>query len=139
MEATPIQPSELSKRAARRIIQRAFVLVGRERAVRQHLREVELITLWVIEDLDLEWTLILNHGTLEFHRGRSAKPQLTLVWSEGARFFAAPEPRARGDEGFEKIGDAAHWKTLEPVYRSLGPALSEVLRNPVDDQNDPLV
>ena len=44
----------LSKRGARRAIQRAFVRVGRERAIRQHLREAELTTLWTIEDWGFE-------------------------------------------------------------------------------------
>jgi len=42
------------KRAARRIIQRAFVLMGRDKVLRHQIRESESTTLWIVEDW--EWS-----------------------------------------------------------------------------------
>src|SRR5438128_9637996 len=50
---------QLSKRAARRLIQRALVLTGRDRHVREHIREARLTMLWVLEDWGFAWTVHL--------------------------------------------------------------------------------
>ena len=57
----PDQPS-ISKRAARRVIQRAIVLTGRDRSVRQNIREVRIATLWVLENWNHERTVNLERG-----------------------------------------------------------------------------
>lgn len=129
----------LSKRGARRVIQRAFVLVGRERAIRQHLREAELTTLWAIEDWGLEWTVVFDHGRLEFHRGRAGKPRLTCAWRTADDFFSHIEARAPGPGTFECTGDPAVRKLAEPVFAAFAIALRTVLANPVDDGGEPLL
>jgi len=76
-----------SKRAARRILQRAFVLTGRDRQLRQHIREARLTTLWVLEDWDLVWTVIIDRGKIEFDRRPAKHPDLTFNWETANEFF----------------------------------------------------
>ena len=129
----------LSKRGARRAIQRAFVLVGRERAIRQHLREAELTTLWTIEDCGFEWTVFFDHGRLEFHRGRAGKPRLTYAWRTADGFFSYIEAGTPDASGLERAGDPAVRKLAEPVFTAFAIALRTVLANPIDDDGEPLL
>jgi len=130
--------STLSKRAARRLIQRALVLAGRERTLRQHIREAELVTLWALEDWELEWTLTLDHGKLDFERRASKRPDATFAWSAAADFFLQV-----GSGNLEPIttysGPALPRRTLEPLFHAFCAALRAVLQNPVDGNGDPLV
>ena len=59
---------ELSRRAARRLIQRATVLAGRDRNVRQHIREARVTMHWVLEDWGFGGTVILDRGRINFDR-----------------------------------------------------------------------
>jgi hypothetical protein len=142
----------LSKRAARRLIQRAFVLAGRDRVVRQHIREANLSTRWVLEDWDLEWTLILDRGKLDFERRPAKRADLVLTWSSASAFFREVQNATRSRGGLAASagqdgqapttklnGDIRFVKILEPVYFSFCAALREVLANPVDENGDPLV
>jgi hypothetical protein len=129
----------LSKRGARRVIQRAFVLVGRERAIRQHVREVELNMQWVVEDWGLEWTVVIDHGRLEFHRGRVGKPQVSYIWETGERFLGQVETKAAPEKGFCFIADPVWRRVVEPVFNSFLTALRAVLADPVDDDGERLL
>jgi len=130
--------STLSKRAARRLIQRALVLAGRERTLRQHIREAELVTLWAIEDREIEWTLTLDHGTLDFDRRASKHPDVTFAWATADDFF-----RQVGSGNLEPqatyVGPVLPRRTLEPLFHAFCAALRAVLQNPVDGNGDPLV
>jgi hypothetical protein len=139
IEPEPVQFPALSKRGARRAIQRALVLAGRERAIRQHLREAELTTLWVIEDWGLEWTVVFDHGRLEFHRGRAGKPRLTYAWRTADDFFSRLEAAAPDAFSDECSGDPTVRKFAEPVLAAFAGALRTVLANPVDDDGEPLL
>lgn len=130
---------EISKRGARRVIQRAFVLVGREKAIRQHLREIELTSHWSLEDRGLEWTVVLDHGTLEFHRGRVGRANVKYTWSSAARFFAQIQSGVPPTAGLELDSHPEYARTIEPVFAAFQAALRSVLRNPVDDSGDPLL
>ena len=44
------------------MIQRAIVLTGRDRSVRQNIREVRIATLWVLENWNHERTVNLERG-----------------------------------------------------------------------------
>jgi hypothetical protein len=77
-----------SKRAARRILQRAFVLTGRDRPLRQHIREARFTTLWTLEDWDLAWTVIVDRGKIEFERRPAKHPDLTFSWPTADEFFS---------------------------------------------------
>ena len=137
-EAAP-RGSELSKRAGRRLIQRAFVLAGRNRGLRQHLRHEDLTTLWVIEDWDFRWTVNLHRGALEFERRPAKRPDLTVTWHTADAFFQCIERSALAAGAFEASGPPGLQRTWEPVYRAFSAALREVLQNPVDENGDPLV
>lgn len=95
------QPSLLppSKRAARRLLQRAFVLTGRDRPLRQHIREARFTTLWVLEDWDLVWTVIIDRGKIEFARRPAKHPDLTLSWRTAMEFFSSASLSYRAKRG----------------------------------------
>ena len=126
-------PARLSKRAALRVFQRAFVLAGRDRNVRQHIREAHCLILWVIEDWDLDWTVTLNKGKMEFDRRPTKHPDLTLTWHTADEFFKQVESGARKDDGPLRTGDATYWKFAQVVYSGFCASLREVLQNPVDE------
>ena len=126
-------PTALSKRAARRIFQRAFVLGARDRNVRQHIREAHCLILWVIEDWDLTWTVSLNRGIVEFDRRPTKRPDLTLTWRTADEFFKQAEITGRNDDGPERNGDVKLWKVAQPVYAGFCASLRELLLNPVDE------
>jgi len=141
MDASETAPSfpALSKRAARRAIQRAFVLVGRDRRIRQHLREADLTTLWVLEDWGLEWTIVLDHGKLDFHRGRVGKPNLTFAWRTAEAFFSQIETGRPVEGAFELVGDSGWKKLCEPVYDAFCGSLRGVLHHPIDEDSERLL
>jgi len=84
-----------SKRAARRLIQRAFVLTGRDKHLRQHLRAARLTTLWNLQDWDLVWTVIIDRGRIEFDRRPAKHPDLTLSWETANEFFSSASLSSR--------------------------------------------
>jgi len=129
----------LSKRAARRIIQRAWVLAGRDRRVRQHIRSVGFSALWILEDWNFTWTVVFNRGRLEFDRRPTKCPDLTFTWQSAADFFAEIETGARPPQGFQAEGDLALQRVCEPVYRSFSKTLQTLLGRPVDENGVPLV
>jgi hypothetical protein len=135
-ESTP--PSQdpatsLSKLAARRIIQRAFVLMGRDKTLRQQIRESELTTLWIIEEWELEWTVFLHRGRFEVERRPAKHPDVTLTWATAEEFFQQAE-RADGDTGQVQILPAQNrHRFFETLLRGFFACLRRVLINPVDD------
>jgi len=129
----------LSKRAARRIIQRAFVLTGREKSVRQHLRTAQLTTLWVLEDWDLAWTVFLRRGRLEVARRPAKHPDVTLSWPSAEEFFQQAERAGEGTSQVHLLPAEGHRRFLEPLLRGFLTSLRHVLSNPVDDQGESLV
>ena len=135
----PATVPALSKRGARRAIQRAFVLAGRERAIRQHLRNASFTILWIIEDWGLEWTAICDRGRIEFHRGRAGKPQLTYTWVTAEDFLARFEPGKTPGEQPQLQGDLRLRRLAEPVFDAFMDSLHGVLTNPVDDEGERLI
>jgi hypothetical protein len=130
--------SEVSKRAARRLIQRALVLVGRDRHIRQHLREARLLTLWVLEDWKFAWTVQLERGKIHFARRPTKHPDLTLTWPTAELFFRQIESGAPAQEGCTMVGSPDLRRSVEPLYRAFSNALSAVMRNPFDDEGNRL-
>ncbi len=131
--------TRLSKRAARRIIQRAFVLMGREKTLRQHIRKTELTTLWVLEDWDLAWTVVLHRGKFEVERRPSRRPDVTLTWPAGEEFFQQAEQAGEGALPVNLLPAEGHRRFFEPLLRGLFKALCHVLGNPVDDVGESLL
>ncbi|HET9177177.1 MAG TPA: hypothetical protein VFQ24_02335 [Terriglobia bacterium] len=134
----PDRPS-ISKRAARRLIQQAFVLTGRDRNVRQHIREARLETLWVLEDWNFEWTIILDRGRLRFERRPSRMPDIVLKWPDAADFFGSIQEVRAPDGPMSMEGDLGLRKYVEPVFRSFCRSLEQVIKYPVDDAGNPLM
>jgi len=128
-----------SKRAARRILQRAFVLTGRDRQLRQHIREARLTTLWILEDWDLVWRVIIDRGKIEFDRRPAKHPDLTFSWQTAGEFFS----RAKESGSPESPLDLAVNPELQRVARHLLKCffgyLGHVLRNPVDGAGESLL
>lgn len=129
----------LSKRAARRIIQRAWVLTGRDRRVRQHLRSASFSTLWILEDWNFTWTVVFDRGRLEFDRRPTKRPDLTFTWQSAADFFAEIETGVRAAQGFQAEGDLALQRICEPVYKTFVKMLQALLRQPVDENGNSLM
>jgi hypothetical protein len=126
-------PPELSRRAARRLIQRATVLVGRNRHVRQHIREARVSMLWVLEDWRFEWTVILDRGKVDFDRRPVKEPDLILTWREAARFFASAKTGSEGKDEISIEGGRELRRYAELIWKALRSALGEVLKFPFDD------
>jgi hypothetical protein len=138
-DENPDASPPLSKRAARRILQRAWVLTGRDRRVRQHLRSAGFSALWILEDWNFTWTVVFDRGRLEFDRRPTKRPDLTFTWQSAADFFAAIETGVRAPQGFQAEGDLALQRVCEPVYRSFSKVLQTLLGEPVDQNGMPLV
>jgi hypothetical protein len=134
----PDRPS-ISKRAARRLIQQAFVLTGRDRSVRQHIREARLVTLWVLEDWNFEWTVTIDRGKVRFDRRPAREPDMTLRWPSAGEFLAGIQEGRAPDGSMEPEGGADFQSYVEPVYRSFCQSLEHVIRYPVDDAGNPLM
>ena len=129
----------LSKRAARRVIQRALVLVGRNRAVRQSLRAVELNSLWIIEDSDLDWTVMIERGRPEFQRGRIGHPQVILQWRTEEDFFHHIESGAPREGTYDFEGEANWRRVIDTIFKAFAKALRTVLIDPVGDDGERLL
>jgi hypothetical protein len=137
-ESTLFFPA-LSKRAARRLIQRAFVLAGRDKRLREHIREAHLTTLWVLEDWNFAWTVALNRGRIEFERRPAKKPDLTLTWGSAAEFFHQVERSPVAESDFQVSGRQELRRFSEAVLKAFFKTLGCVLRNPVDDAGESLL
>lgn len=132
-DLAPASPDSLSKRAARRLIQRALVLTQRDRHVRQQIREASVNTLWVLVDSNFEWTVAIAHGKIEFDRRRVKRPDLILTWATSDGFFQQAQSVTLDENSFERTGTREAWQTSEPVVRGFFQKLEAVLRRPVDE------
>jgi hypothetical protein len=131
--------STLSKRAARRIIQRAFVLTGRDKRVRQHLREACISTLWILEDRELVWTVVLDRGKIEFERRPAMNPDVKFTWHRAQEFLLPGQNGAPAVEAFEIDGKPELRRFSEPLLKGFLESLRHVLRHPVDDAGESLL
>jgi hypothetical protein len=131
--------TSLSKRAARRIIQRAFVLMGRDRVLRQQIRESEIITLWIVEDWELEWTVFLHRGKFELERRPAKHPEVTLTWPTAEEFFRQVDRSGEADIEVQIIPVQQPRRFFETLLRAFFVCLRQVLANPVDDAGESLL
>jgi len=130
----------ISKRAARRLIQQAFVLTGRNRSVRQHIRQARIETLWVLEDWNFEWTVTLDRGKVRFDRRPARAPDITLTWPDAAEFLVAVQEGRAPDGSKTMAGNIGDFRTfVEPVYRSFCRSLEQVIKYPIDDAGNSLM
>ncbi len=129
----------LSKRAARRVIQRAFVLMGRDKALRQQIRESNITTLWIVEDWELEWTVFLHRGKFEVERRPAKHPDVTLTWSTAEAFFGQIERSGQANVQVQILPAQQHRRFFETLLCGFFGCLRHVLANPVDDVGESLV
>lgn len=133
-------PSGLSKRAAQRLIQRAVVLAARSRNVKQHIREADLTSIWLIADWDLEWAVTIRRGRLDFDRRVPRQPDIRVTWPTAEEFFAQAEKRESTDlKGAQYEGPLQTRRTWEVVFQAFRVALGDLLKNPVDEDGTSLV
>jgi hypothetical protein len=123
-------PGGISKRAAQRLIQRALVLAGRSRNVRQHIREVDLASVWTIDDWNLEWAVAIRRGKLEFDRRLPHRPDLQVTWATAEAFFADAAESGASQGRYEGPPEAR--RTWEVVHSAFRAALGGLLLDPVD-------
>jgi hypothetical protein len=129
----PVEPAALSKRAARRLIQRALVLAGRDAHLHAAIRKAQVVTRWALEDWELEWSVILKHGKVAYDRRPARQPDLTLVWSAALDFFAEAEEGFREARHPALQENAELAKFLVPLGRAFFKQLRHVLQFPVDE------
>jgi hypothetical protein len=128
-----------SKRAARRIIQRAFVLTGRDRQLRQHLRGARLTTLWIVADWDLGWTVTIDRGKIAFQRRPAKHPDLTISWQTANEFFSCARESASPENRPELTGNLELRRVASNLLKCFLGYLGHVLRDPVDDVGESLL
>jgi hypothetical protein len=128
-----------SKRAARRILQRAFVLTGRDRQLRQHIREARLTTLWIVEDWDLVWSVIIDRGRIEFERRPAKHPDLTLSWQTANELFSCAGESAWPESNLGSAGNLGLQRVASNLLKCFFGHLGHVLRNPVDGAGESLL
>jgi hypothetical protein len=122
----------LSKRGTQRLIQRALVLAGRSRNVRQHIREAELTSVWTIEDWGMKWAVEIRRGRLDFDRRLPHQPDIRITWPTAEGFLA--EGRGSGSilDQARYEGPPEARRIWDVIHHAFAVALGEVLRNPVD-------
>lgn len=130
-------PGGLSKRAAQRLIQRALVIAGRNRNVRQHIREADLTSVWTIADWDLEWAVAIRRGKLDFERRVPHRPDIRVTWATADVFFT--EAENGGATQLQYDGPAEARRLWEVVYAAFRAALKDLLLDPVDADGRSLV
>ena len=114
-------------------------MAGRDRVVRQHIREARLATVWVLEDWGFQWTVTIDRGKVRFDRRPARVPDITLRWPDAREFLARVEEGRAPDDSMQIEGSAGFRQYVEPVYRSFCRALEQVMKDPVDDAGNPLV
>lgn len=130
-------PGGLSKRAAQRLIQRALVIAGRSRNVRQHIREADLTSVWTIADWDLEWAVAIRRGAVEFDRRLPHRPDIRVTWATADVFFAEAENGCATEHRYE--GPVEARRTWDVVYSAFRDALKGLLLDPIDGDGRSLV
>ncbi len=140
-ETLPLQDPaiSLSKRAARRIIQRAFVLMGRDKILRHQIRESQLTTLWIVEDWELEWTVCFHRGRFEMERRPARHPDVTLSWATAEEFFQQVDRSGDASIEVQILPAQEHRRLFETLLRGFFACLRHVLANPVDDVGESLL
>jgi hypothetical protein len=129
----------LSKRAARRMIQRAFVLMGRDKFLRQHIRESQMSTLWRVEDWDMEWTVFLHRGRYEVERRPAKHPDVTLTWPTAQEFFQQVDNCGDSSIQVQIVPAQEYRRFFDTLLRGFFACLRRVLANPVDDVGESLL
>ncbi len=114
-------------------------MMGRDKALRRQIRESEIITLWIVEDWELEWTVFLHRGKFEVERRPAKHPDVTLTWNTAEEFFQ----QANRPSGVDTVVQIAplqdRRRFFETLLRGFFTYLRHVLENPVDDVGESLI
>ena len=137
--ATQDPATSLSKRAARRIIQRAFVLMGRDKALRQQIREAEITTLWIVADWEMEWTVFFHRGKFEVERRPTKHPDVTFSWPTAEEFFRQVNRSGDANVQAQIEPPPQQRRFLETILRGFFSNLRDVLAHPVDGGGESLL
>jgi len=132
-------PGGLSKRAAQRVIQRALVLAGRNRNVRQHIRETDLTSVWSIDDWGLEWAVAIRHGKLDFDRRLPNQPDIRVSWPTAETFFDEADATHARASSLQYEGPAEARRMWDIIHQAFRAELKNLLQNPVDQDGRSLV
>jgi hypothetical protein len=133
-ETPPLQDpaTSLSKRAARRIIQRTFVLMGKDKTIKQLIRESDMTTVWIVEDWELEWTVLLQRGKFEVERRQAKHPDVTLYWPTAVEFFNQVDRPSSTNIQVQITPEPDQKRFYDTLLRGFFSTLRRVLENPVD-------
>jgi hypothetical protein len=140
-ETLPLQDpaTSLSKRAARRIIQRTFVLMGKDKVLRQQIRESHITTLWIVEDWELEWTVFLHRGRFEIERRPAKHPDVTLSWPTAEEFFRQVDRSGDANVQVQIFPAQEQRRFFQTLLRGFFACLRHVLADPVDALGESLL
>ena len=107
--------------------------------MRHQIRESELITLWIIEDWDLEWTVFLHRGRFEVERRPAKHPAVTLSWPTAKEFFEQVDRAASAGIQAKILPAQERHRFFETLLRGFFACLRHVLATPVDDVGESLL
>jgi hypothetical protein len=113
--------------------------MGRDKALRQQIRESKIITLWTVEDWELEWTVYLQRGKFEVERRPAKRPDVTLTWPTAEAFFQQADASGEGPVGVQVVTPQEHRRFFDTLLRGFFACLRHVLANPVDDVGESLL
>ena len=113
--------------------------MGRDKVLRQQIRESEITTLWIVEDWELEWTVFLHRGKFEVERRPAKHPDVTLAWPTAEEFFQQVDRSGDANVQVQILPAQEHRRFFETLLRGFFACLRHVLANPVDDVGESLL
>jgi hypothetical protein len=113
--------------------------MGRDKALRQQVRECNMTTLWILEDWELGWTVYLHRGKFEVERRPAKRPDVTLTWPTAETFFQQADGTGDGPVEVQIIPLQEHRRFFDTFLRGFFACLRHVLANPVDDVGETLL
>ena len=113
--------------------------MGRDKVLRQQIRESEITTLWIVEDWELEWTVFLRRGKFEMERRPAKHPDVTLSWPTAEEFFQQVDRSGEASVQVQILPAQEHRRFFETLLRGFFACLRHVLANPVDDLGESLL
>ena len=93
--------------------------MGKDKAMRQQIRESEITTLWIVEDWELEWTVLLQRGKFELERRPSKHPDVTLSWPTAEEFFHQVDRSGDANVKVQILPEQEHRRFFETLLRGL--------------------
>ena len=140
--ALPLQDpaTSLSKRAARRIIQRTFVLMGKDKvsaAANPRIAKSPRFGSWKTG----RWSgrCFSTAGSLKLERRPAKHPDVTLSWPTAEEFFHQVDRSGDANVQVQILPEQEHRRFFETLLRGFFSCLRHVLANPVDAVGESLL